>query len=334
MRRLLQVELTRLRWRRAILLLLVLAVAVPAVIFGVTAWDTRPISDADRADAQAQVERDMADPSMGYSRELQRCLDKPRRYGVGANQDVDRLCEQRTQPQVEWYLHRDTLRLNEQRRTSLLVVVALLTVIMLLIGTTFAGHDWASGSMSNQLLFESRRSRIWVAKGLAVLLVGLVASAVVLTAFWTGFWLLAEQRDLEPLSRVVRDGFGTAGRGALFAACAGLGGYAATMLFRSTVATLGVLFAVSIIAPLLIAVIAFSGYPLFMPQNNFAAIVKDGVRIQVYDDSCQQDPPSRDQGYEPCVYDISALDGTLYYGVMLLAAGGLSLVAFRRRDVP
>ena len=29
--------------------------------------------------------------------------------------------------------------------------------MMLLVGTTFAGHDWNTGSMSNQLLFEPRR---------------------------------------------------------------------------------------------------------------------------------------------------------------------------------
>ena len=39
---------------------------------------------------------------------------------------------------------------------------------MLLLGTTFAGHDWNTGSMSNQLLFEPRRERVWLAKALAV----------------------------------------------------------------------------------------------------------------------------------------------------------------------
>ena len=38
------------------------------------------------------------------------------------------------------------------------------TLLMLLAGTTFAGHDWNTGSMSNQLLFEPRRARVWVAK--------------------------------------------------------------------------------------------------------------------------------------------------------------------------
>ena len=60
-------------------------------------------------------------------------------------------------------------------------------------------------------------------------------------------------------------------RGTVFAAGAAVGGYALTMLFRSTVATLGVLFAVSLLVPLMLALIAFPGYERWMPQNNIAA---------------------------------------------------------------
>ena len=41
------VELTRLRWRRAILLLLVAVVVLPALLFASTAWNTRPMSDSE-----------------------------------------------------------------------------------------------------------------------------------------------------------------------------------------------------------------------------------------------------------------------------------------------
>ena len=44
----------------------------------------------------------------------------------------------------------------------------LVTLVMLLAGTTFAGHDWNTGSMGNQLLFEPRRARVWGAKLAAV----------------------------------------------------------------------------------------------------------------------------------------------------------------------
>ena len=47
--------------------------------------------------------------------------------------------------------------------SGLAVVVSHL--LLVLVGTTFVGHDWNSGSMSNQLLFEPRRLRVWAAKG-------------------------------------------------------------------------------------------------------------------------------------------------------------------------
>ena len=42
--RALRVELTRLRWRRAVLLLLVAAVVLPALLLAGTAWNSRPIT--------------------------------------------------------------------------------------------------------------------------------------------------------------------------------------------------------------------------------------------------------------------------------------------------
>ena len=53
----LRVELTRLRWRRAVLLLLVGAVVLPALLFAGTAWNTRPMSEA-------EVERVLADAAL------------------------------------------------------------------------------------------------------------------------------------------------------------------------------------------------------------------------------------------------------------------------------
>mgnify|MGYP006175879797 CR=1 FL=1 len=50
--RLLGVELTRFRSRRAIVLMLVGAALITAFIAGSTLWDTRPVSDADRAAAE------------------------------------------------------------------------------------------------------------------------------------------------------------------------------------------------------------------------------------------------------------------------------------------
>ena len=62
MMRLLGVELTRLRWRRAVVLLLLACLVVPGVIFAATAWNTRPVSGAELAHAQQQVDRMRDEP--------------------------------------------------------------------------------------------------------------------------------------------------------------------------------------------------------------------------------------------------------------------------------
>ncbi len=331
---LLRVELTRLRLRRAVLLLVAAAILVPLVIMGATVYNTRPFSDADVADAQADVDRELAQPYV--QRELERCLERPRRYGVPDDGDVQAACEESVVPQLEWFLYREPLNLAVQQDEDGVGIIAVLAVLTLLIGATYIGHDWNSGSMSNQLLFEPRRLRLWAAKGLAVLAAGFVLAGAVQAAYWSGLWLVAEQRDIETSSTVITDAYQMALVGALLAAFAGLGGYAATMLFRSTVATLGILFAVSVVGPLLIALIGFNGYQNYLPQNNFLAITLDGVEIEDYSENCANGGPANDfdGGGEVCIIPITRTDGSLYFAVILLAAAIPSALSFRRRDVP
>ena len=326
MRRLVGVELTRLRWRRAVLLLVAGAVLLPALIGLARVWDTRPVSDTERAQIVQQ--------SQG---QINACVDRPRQYGVRKSLPVDQIesrCEDVT---VGWQL-RDPLTLaGERSGGSGMGVVAILTALLLLAGTTFAGHDWNSGSMSNQLLFESRRGRIWAAKALAVTLSALVIAAVVSTAYWLGMWATMQARDLPMVDGALTDSLAYGLRGAGFAAAAALGGYALTMLFRSTVATIGVLFAVSVAGGLVIAMLGLSEH--WQPQKNVAAIVKDGTTYYVNPpDSCFIGERANDVVEDESVCDgerdLSLWAGLGYYGLPLLVTVGASVVSFRRRDVP
>lgn len=324
--RLLRVELARLRARRAVLFLLVLAIVLPAVFLVTTAWNTRPIDDAERERIERLVEKESQQPYL--QRELKRCVEKPRQYGVRPrNPDLEGACEQRMMPRAEWFSTRSPLDLAEERRGSGLGVLVVLTMLLMLAATTFAGHDWHSGSMSNQLLFEPRRVRVWLAKGAAVLLTSLVVAAVVLAAFWTGLWLIAESRDIVTPEQIIDAIIGRVLRGAPLVAAAALGAFALTTLFRSTVVTLGVLFVVAIIGPMLIAV---TGLDLrWMPQLNFIAVLNDGTTY--FDEeaatTCRNLPRC-------AIRQISLTDGVLYLGGSLLLTATASIASFRRRDVP
>lgn len=333
MRRLLGVELTRLRLRRAVLLLLVAAFVIPLLI-GLSAWwNTRPPSAEEQQRVDAQVATERQQPYV--QKELRRCLAEPERYGVDPEADVSATCELNVLPQPEWFGYYQELDLvGERQQGSGLGVVVVVTLLLILAGTTFAGADWNSGSMSNQLLFEPRRIRVWTAKALAVTGLAAVIGVVVLSGYWLALYAVARSRDLRVADGVLLDCLQMGWRGAGVAAAAALGGYALTMLFRSTVATLGVLFAVSLAGGLLIAATGVADSGRWQPQNNFTAIVLNGTDYyaEVPEDCFVRNPPSGLDCDE--TRTLSAKSGSLYSGALLLIAGVPSLLLFRRRDVP
>lgn len=315
----LRVELTRLRWRRAVVVLLLLALAIPALIGASRIWSTRPVSEAEIA----QLVRTNAE-------ELQRCVERPRQFGLPRSAD-EQQCTDRI---VEWYAGRSPLRLAEEQVGSGLGVVAVLTMLLMLLGTTFAGHDWATGSMSNQLLFEARRGRVWSAKAAAVTLVSLVTATVVSTAYWLVLYGVARLRDLPLREDALLDSLAYGLRGAGFAAAAALGGYALTMLFRSTVATIGVLFAVTVAGGIVLAALDVSDR--WQPAANLAAIVNNGTTYWVpVPESCWSggEEPQPGSECDPEAH-LSLGHGVGYYGTALVLVGAASVLTFRRRDVP
>ena len=178
-----RVELTRLRWRRAILLLLVAAVVLPALLLAGTAWSSRPMSDA-------EVDSLLADRFA--QREVTRCERQPQNYTEVSTSDPD-ACRELI---AGWYGGRQPLSVQGELDDGLLAASTLVLLLLLLAGTTFVGHDWNTGSMSNQLLFEPRRGRVWATKATALVLVAGLLGTAVLAAYWSGLLGLAASRDL------------------------------------------------------------------------------------------------------------------------------------------
>lgn len=339
--RLVRVELSRLRYRRAVLLLLAACVVLPVVIAVAIVLDTRPPSDAALADAEREAAA-MADDPFAI-RQVRRCTERPGRFGippeVRAEPDLlQDACEDSTLLDADDLVYTNELSLDQEREFgSGLAVVALLATAMFLVGTTFVGHDWNTGSMSNQLLFETRRLRVWGAKALAVLSVALALSATVLTAYWLGLNAVATGRGIDVPPGALLDCLQHGWRGAGVAGAAALGGYALTNLFRSTVFSLGVLFGVSVVGGLLLAAIGPRDPGWVDPTINALAVISDGTTYFVEPDaSCYGGPGGFDDTDPACVTerDRSLAQGVAYYGIVLGAVGVASAVSFRRRDVP
>ena len=317
------------------ILLLLMAVVVPAVILVGILVATRPVSDADLRQAEELAVAEAQQPYV--QRDLRRCQERPRQYGADPAGDVLAVREEVVLPQAEWFIGRTALDLREQREAGTgLAVGTVLAVLMLLVGTTFAGHDWASGSMSNQLLFEPRRTRVYLAKAAAVLVVGGLVSLAVLVAYWTGLVVAAEMRDLALPDQAVGAAYKQAVLGAALAGVAGVGGYALTMLLRSTAATLGVLFAVAVAGSVLVGALGFASTQRIQPQANYAAYMVGSYTYVDYGrPECVDDRGSTvtTEGSD-CVVRIDRAAATGYWGLLLLEVGVSSLLVFRRRDVP
>jgi len=312
--RLVGVELTRLRWRRAVLILLALGVALTAVVFVGVVVDSRQRTLEDVAASNGPQVLD----------EVAQCVDHPRRYGLPKDaDDVQTTCEQT----ILGYYGVNDLDLREQREAgSGPALVALLAVILLLAGTTFVGHDWNTGSMSNQLLFEPRRLRVWAAKAAAVVVVTGALTLAVLAAYWTGLWAFAAARDVPIPEHAVDAAYKQAVLGTLFVAGAALLGYALTMLLRTTVGSLGLLLGIAFLG-IVVVWTGFGDGERFMPWSNFVAYVVGGYTYYS-DNSCGP------TGCTSLEHTIGRADSAVYFLVVLLVVTALSALSFRRRDVP
>lgn len=323
--RMLRVELARLLARRAVRVLLIAAVLIPTVVGVARVLDTTPPPADEIARAEARAERAAERPRV--QRDLQRCLDNPGRWGIEEDDDAQALCEEYVLPSVDWYLYVPQLDLVEEREAGGMAVVVALAMILLLMGTTYAGHDWATGSLSNQLLFQPRRYLVWAAKAVALTLLAGLVTMLVTTVWWLAIAAAVQSRDgWDVHSAVLLDSLQSGWRGAAVATGAGLAGYALAMLFRSTVASLGAIAGIAVAGGILLATIGID--PAWDPALNALAIVQDGATYWV-------EAPC-DGGGGICEEErvLSLEHGVATLGIGLLAAIGASLVSFGRRDVP
>lgn len=318
-------EVTRLRWRRAVIALMVLAIVVPTLIMAGTLWDTRTVTEAERDNARAEM-------AAAAERSVNDCLERPRDYGIRAKdfteEQVAAKCERRAgqMGEVDDWIYRPALTVKETREGSGLALASLLTLIAALIGTTFAGHDWATGSMGNQLLFEPRRWRVWAAKFGAVVLGATAMTVVGLSIFWAGIWVATEVRDLTIGEHQWRWTLTAAARTVVLVAGAGGAAYALTMLLRTTVGALGVIIGLGVGSSIVLALTLGEHAQRWMLATNAFAFVLGEQEYYVDSEECWRGGD--------CHELLTGPEGALYLGVLVAVVIAASLLSFRRRDVP
>lgn len=320
---LVRVELARYGSRRAIALLVLLAALLAALVAAKSAWDTRPITKQETL--TAQVNADLAAQRSDIRADLDRCLANPERYlGTGATAQT---CRDNLTASPASFLPRRPLDLTGTLKGNGLGVALAVAGLLVIAASTFAGSDWGSGSIVNQLVFVPRRSRVWVAKAIAVSAASGFVALLTIGGFWLAMYLVAVNRDVPHGSAVMSDVGWHLLRAVLFAIGASLGAFALTMLFRHSVATLALLFAYSVGGEILAVLVPVDDVGRWTLGNNVFGWLE--TRMQFFDPSAHCARLGDCEGMQ----HIGHLQGGVYLLALLALVVAVSLVVFARRDV-
>jgi hypothetical protein len=321
--RLLLVELNRFRSRRAIALIALATVLVGVAFVAATAWNTRPLTQADRTDAAAQAA--LEGQRTELQQEVKACRADPAGYLGPSGTAAE--CADALVPSAESYYPRDALDLRRVLDDEGIGLALLVIGLIVIAGSTFVGADWSSGSLTNQLVFDPRRVRVWLAKAAAVMVGSGAITLVVLSGFWLGLGLFAEARGVSTSSADLTHLVWHVVRAVGLGMAAGLGAFALTMIFRHTVATLALLFFYAVGGEILVNLLPFDGAGRWSVGNNAMGWL--ARHHDYYDPSITCSPRARCSTTQV----MSHLEAGSFLGVLLAISVVVSLVWFSRRDV-
>lgn len=328
-----RVELLRLRSRRAVLLLVVLGLLIVLVTLGFAVYGAVPPSAAERAAAEQQAAAQLADPNTQQF--LQECRDAVA-SGDTTMYSADTDCEA-SAPRAEWFLGWNPPDFVDALQNQLFVLAAILGLALAVAGVTFAGAEWSAGTIGTQLLHEPRRGVVWSGKLAALLLVALVLAVLGVVLTWAvTYWYSSRWGDTALLTRdqvtgdpVALSAASLVGRGiravALIVGTAA-GGYGLAMLFRSSLGALGLVAGYAIAGEAVLRA-TFQDVDSILLSSRVIAFLDGEYVYYRAPDVCSPD------SCEYVATRITALEGGVVLGILLVLVLAASLLLFRRRDV-
>jgi ABC-2 type transport system permease protein len=183
-------ETRRLVKRRFTKLLVIGSLVVLAAIAGGMYLTNHKVGPTQVAAAKAEAHRDYEQAVRQSTEEKQRCQAA---QGTAEATDYPPGCEGMGQPSPEdfdyrWHLP-PTFEFRKTFDEMLTALAAILAMTAFVIGASFVGAEWSSGGMMNLLLWRPQRLKVLGTK-LAALLVGLTALTTVVSAAWTGVFVV------------------------------------------------------------------------------------------------------------------------------------------------
>lgn len=322
--RLLRAELLRLRSRKLTWIALGSVLLVVALTQIAVYSSVKPLTAAEQNQAQAafqEAQQDYEENKEQYERDADECVAQ----GIPREQCV-------YTPKLEDFAQRSVSSFSEVAELSLTVTAFVAGLALLLLSASVIGAEFSSGSLANWLSFVPERTKVYASKLLA-LLVGGVGGTAVLTAVAIGATVLLTRiagADVDRMAGVL----GMGGRALLIALVAVVLGFGLAMLTRHTIAAagtvLGYLFLSFVLNIVMNLLPALQALKRVLPENNALALLSNGYKYVNY---VNTEGPDGQYDYVETEHVITFAQGSLYWGVVLVAVLVVSYLVFRRRDV-
>lgn len=330
-------RLTHRRLYRALAVLLLLGISAVSAIVFVNSSETPTMT----ASAREQYERDLA----SWQQEFDEIHAGWRTCVAEAGADAEQRCGPEPSiadgPRPEYY-GAHTPYVAEEKLPAVLIAVTMAgAMLAFVLGASSGGAEWSSRSMTLQLLWEPRRTRLlalkWVALGVVVAvttLVGMVEGLAfgAFSAATRGRWATAGEDAAVPAG-LWSELAGVGGRGLVLVVVVASFGYAIAMLVRNTGAALGTAFVYFAVVENAVR-IAFMRYgsEQFMLTTNAGAFVIPGG-VEVPGRMTTTTDPSGGSSTESIMVHIGNGRALVTLLVYLLVIGVPAWWSFTRRDV-
>lgn len=319
---LLRAELHRFRSRRFIQILMGLLLVgwVVATVIGLLNFGEP--TDADYADAQAQLEQVVEDQELFR----QQCLDDPNLPDDLTPEEVCGPPMSTDDFRAEDFLTRAPFDLADRAAGGALGFGAAAAVLAFLIGATWIGAEWSSRSIVALLFWVPRRIKVMGAK-LGVLALGAAVFGVMAQLAWlamAGILRALVGTDDELPAGFWGDLLATEGRSVLLVVLAALGGFGLANVVRNTGASLGIGFVYFAIVETAIGALRPAWQPWLLTNNAAGLVIPDGRTLYIWERPSQM---------EPTEYVVTNLQGGLVLTAVVAVVVGIGVVLFAKRDL-
>lgn len=319
--RLVAAELTRLRSRRVTLVAAVVVLAAVGLFQLAVNAELTPPSAGEVTQQRQYYEQAHQEWEQGHAAQEKECQDS-------GESPAD--CVSPEPTPADFSLTASTFADIAPPALELSAYVTLLAAF--LVGASFIGAEYSTGSLANWLTFVPQRLKVYGSKLVAVVLASAVAGAVV-NFVMLGLVALLTRVHGGVLAGL-GDAAGTAGRAVAIAVLAGVAGFVFALLTRHTVAAVGIALGYLVTSVVLASLVANANGPLgwlppWLPENNVAAFLKHGSTYYQYVETVTADGTSGDSVEKHLGFGHSAV----YWLVLLVVTIVSGALVFRRRDV-